>query len=168
MLAARLIRDVPLFRIFHSLNAEIESAEISLVRSGHYVQTASAGLRRRGLRPFAPLGLKPQPPMIYQSWVIITAVRRTKGRRGNAPVPPTTLSSSAIQDLLTTLSEECCMPPQASGIMMKTVLILQKKTPLPLYSRGVCALFYTISPHTRFANSTGSSTDIPSMRSACE
>ena len=26
--------------------------------------------------------------MIYQSWVIITAVRRTEGRRGNAPVPP--------------------------------------------------------------------------------
>ena len=65
MLAARLIRVVPLFRIFHSLNAEKDSAEISLVRSGHYVQTASAGLRRRGLRPFAPLGLKPQTPRIY-------------------------------------------------------------------------------------------------------
>ena len=64
-------------------------AEICLVRSGPYVQTASAGLGGDRASPYVPTGATPQPPMIYQSWVIITAVRRTEGRRGNAPVPTT-------------------------------------------------------------------------------
>ena len=62
----------------------------SLASSGLYIRTDSLGwIRGDRASPYVPTGATPQPPMIYQSWVIITAVRRTKGRRGNAPVPTT-------------------------------------------------------------------------------
>ena len=82
------LHKVPSVDLLNLLYCCIDSAELSLVRSGHYVQTVSAGLGGDRASPYVPTGATPQPPMIYQSWVIITAVRRTEGRRGNAPVPP--------------------------------------------------------------------------------
>ena len=46
---------------FPALNAEIGSAELSLVRSVHSYRQPRLGKRREGLRPFAPLGLRPRP-----------------------------------------------------------------------------------------------------------
>ena len=61
-----------------------------LASSGLYIRTDSLGWVKEGrASPYVPTGATPQSPMIYQSWVIITAVRRTEGRRGNAPVPTT-------------------------------------------------------------------------------